>query len=139
MHEAAYENPAEYPAIYGGDECGAGVRGKQSPSMPSIMPRFLKRGSSLFPVPVLVPYIIYWRIKQKMRHGLFPQDDISERNSTESRSDLSFEGLRPGVCPGVRPGVRPEVRLRIHGRMYSSFGKRRLSTPQRSDHRHWPL
>ena len=30
-----------------------------------------------------------------MRHGLFPQDDISERNSTESRSDLSFEGLRP--------------------------------------------
>jgi hypothetical protein len=35
------------------------------------------------------------RIKRKMRHGLFPQDDISERNSTESRSDLSFEGLRP--------------------------------------------
>ena len=30
-----------------------------------------------------------------MRHGLFPLDDISERNSTESRSDLSFEGLRP--------------------------------------------
>jgi hypothetical protein len=29
-----------------------------------------------------------------MRHGLFPQDDISERNTTESRSDLSFEGLR---------------------------------------------
>ncbi len=29
-----------------------------------------------------------------MRHGLFPQDDISETNSTESRSDLSFEGLR---------------------------------------------
>jgi len=21
-----YENPAEYPAIHGGDECGAGVR-----------------------------------------------------------------------------------------------------------------
>jgi hypothetical protein len=35
-----------------------------------------------------------------MRHGLFPQNDISERNSTESRSDLSFEG----VCPGVNPG-----------------------------------
>ena len=32
-----------------------------------------------------------------MRHGLFLQDDISERNSTESRSDLSFEGLRPGT------------------------------------------
>jgi hypothetical protein len=29
-----YENPAEYPAIYGGDECGAGVRGMQSPSSP---------------------------------------------------------------------------------------------------------
>ena len=29
-----------------------------------------------------------------MRHGLFPLDDISERNSTESRSDLNFEGLR---------------------------------------------
>jgi glycosyltransferase involved in cell wall biosynthesis len=27
-----YENPAEYPAINGGDECGAGVRGMQSPS-----------------------------------------------------------------------------------------------------------
>jgi hypothetical protein len=43
-----YENPAEYPEIYGGDECGAGVRGMQSPSLPSIMPRFLKRGSLLF-------------------------------------------------------------------------------------------
>jgi hypothetical protein len=42
-----YENPAEYPAIYGGDECGAGVRGMQSPSLPFIMPRFLKRGSLL--------------------------------------------------------------------------------------------
>ena len=30
----SYENPAEYPAIYGGDECGAGVRGMQSPSSP---------------------------------------------------------------------------------------------------------
>jgi len=29
-----YENPAEYPTIYGGDECGAGVRGMQSPSSP---------------------------------------------------------------------------------------------------------
>ena len=29
-----------------------------------------------------------------MRHGLFPQDDISEKNPTGSRSDLSFEGLR---------------------------------------------
>ena len=34
-----------------------------------------------------------------MRHGLFPQDDISERNSTGSRSDLSFEGESPGVHP----------------------------------------
>jgi hypothetical protein len=31
-----------------------------------------------------------------MRYGLFPQNDISERNSTKSRSDLNFEG----VCPG---------------------------------------
>ena len=30
-----------------------------------------------------------------MRHGLFSQDDISERNSTESHRDLNFEGLRP--------------------------------------------
>ncbi len=35
-----------------------------------------------------------------MRHGLFPQDDISERNSAESRIDLSFEG----VCSEVHPG-----------------------------------
>jgi len=26
------KNPAEYSAINGGDECGAGVRGMQSPS-----------------------------------------------------------------------------------------------------------
>jgi hypothetical protein len=38
-----------------------------------------------------------------MRHGLFSQDDMSERNSTESRSDLNFGGLRPGVRPGVSP------------------------------------
>ena len=30
-----------------------------------------------------------------MRLGLFPQDNISERNSTEPHSELSFEGLRP--------------------------------------------
>jgi hypothetical protein len=46
--QAIYENPAEYPAIYGGDECGAGVRGMQSPSLLFIMPRFLKRGSLLY-------------------------------------------------------------------------------------------
>ena len=40
MVHRVYETPAEYPAIYGGDECGAGVRGMQSPSLPSIMPRF---------------------------------------------------------------------------------------------------
>ncbi len=38
-----------------------------------------------------------------MRHGLFPQDDISKRNSTEPCSDLSFEG----ECPRVRPGGYP--------------------------------
>ena len=35
-----------------------------------------------------------------MRHGLFFQDDISEKNSTESRSDLIFEGVSPGVHSG---------------------------------------
>jgi hypothetical protein len=50
-----------------------------------------------------------------MWHGLFPQDGISERNSTEFRSDLSFEGLRPGVGPGVRRGT--------YGRMYSSIAR----------------
>jgi len=34
-----------------------------------------------------------------MRDGLFPQDDISKKSSTEFRSDLNFEGLRPGVPP----------------------------------------
>jgi len=27
-----YETPAEYSAIHGGDECGVGVKGMQSPS-----------------------------------------------------------------------------------------------------------
>jgi hypothetical protein len=30
-----------------------------------------------------------------MRHWLFPKDDISEKDSTEFRRDLTFEGLRP--------------------------------------------
>jgi hypothetical protein len=30
-----------------------------------------------------------------IRHGLFSQDDISEKNSTEYRRDLNFGGLRP--------------------------------------------
>jgi hypothetical protein len=30
-------------------------------------------------VEFLVPYIIYSLINKKMRHGLFPQDDISKR------------------------------------------------------------
>ena len=42
-----YETPAEYPAIDGGDECGAGVRGMQSPSSLFKMPRGLPRGVSL--------------------------------------------------------------------------------------------
>ena len=42
-----YENPAEYTAIYGGDECGAGVRGMQSPSTLFKMPRLSRRGGSL--------------------------------------------------------------------------------------------
>jgi hypothetical protein len=67
---------------------------------------------------------------EKMRHGLFPQDDISERNSTESRRDLRFEGLRPGLRPGVGPAVRPGVRAKTSGRMYSSLGKNGLSCPR---------
>jgi len=47
MLQKVNENPAEDPAIYGRDECGAGVKGTQSPSLPSMMPRFLKRGSLL--------------------------------------------------------------------------------------------
>jgi hypothetical protein len=66
-----------------------------------------------------------------MRHGLFPQDDISEKNSTESRSDLNFDGVGPGVSPGVRPGVSPGVRSgvrpRTYGRMYSSLRRNGLS------------
>jgi len=42
-----YENPAEYPAIHGGDECGAGVRGMQSSSF-SQKPRLSRRGHLLF-------------------------------------------------------------------------------------------
>jgi len=44
---SVYDNPAEYPVIYGGDECGAGIRGMQSPSSPFKMPRHLWRGASL--------------------------------------------------------------------------------------------
>jgi hypothetical protein len=43
-----YENSAECPAIYGGDECGAEARGMQSPSTPFKMPRVSTRGDSLF-------------------------------------------------------------------------------------------
>jgi hypothetical protein len=32
IYKKIYETPAEYPAIYGGDECGAGLKGMQSPS-----------------------------------------------------------------------------------------------------------
>ncbi len=39
---------------------------------------------------------------------MFSQDDISEKKSTESRGDLSFEGLR----------------LRTYGRMYSLLEKK---------------
>jgi hypothetical protein len=42
-----------------------------------------------------------------MRHGLFPKDDISEKDSTEFRRDLTFEGLRP----------------RTYGRMHSLLKK----------------
>jgi len=42
-----YENPAEYPAIHGGDECGQGSKGMESPSLPFKMPRLLRRGASL--------------------------------------------------------------------------------------------
>ena len=60
-----------------------------------------------------------------MRHGLFPQDDISERNSTESRSDLSFEGLRPEpmaecivrleetVCPELVEAASQTLKVQI--------------------------
>jgi hypothetical protein len=42
-----YETTAEYPAINGGDECGAGVRGMQSPSLLFRMPCGLPQGTSL--------------------------------------------------------------------------------------------
>ena len=42
----------------------------------------------------LVSRIIYSRLNDEMRHGLFPKDDISERDSTESLRDLPFEGLK---------------------------------------------
>ena len=38
-----YEEPAEYSASYGGDECRAGVRGMQSPFFPKAPP--FKAGS----------------------------------------------------------------------------------------------
>jgi hypothetical protein len=40
------------------------------------------------------PHIIYSQLNDEMRHGLFPKDDISEKDSTEFRRDLTFEGLR---------------------------------------------
>ena len=43
----------------------------------------------------LVLRIIYSQLNDEMRHGLFPKDDISEKDSTEFRRDLTFEGLRP--------------------------------------------
>jgi hypothetical protein len=43
-----------------------------------------------------------------MRDGLFPQDDISKKSSTEFRSDLNFEGLRLGDRPGVPPWYASE-------------------------------
>jgi hypothetical protein len=42
-----YETPAEYPAINGWDECGAGVRGMQSPSLLFKMPCGLPQGALL--------------------------------------------------------------------------------------------
>ena len=39
-----YENPAEYPVWKHGDECGAGARGMQSPSLLFKMPRAGARG-----------------------------------------------------------------------------------------------
>jgi len=39
-----FENPAEYPAVYGGGECGAGVRGMRSFSSLFKMPYGLPRG-----------------------------------------------------------------------------------------------
>lgn len=40
-----YETPSEFPAINGGDECGAGLRGMQSPSLLFKMSRGKPRGS----------------------------------------------------------------------------------------------
>jgi len=52
-----------------------------------------------------------------------PSRGYLKKSSTESRSDLSFEGLRP----------------RTYGGMYNSLGKNDLLNPQSSDHRRWPL
>jgi hypothetical protein len=42
-----YQIPAEYPALNGGDECGAGVRVMQALALIFMMPRLLRRGVSL--------------------------------------------------------------------------------------------
>ena len=40
-------------------------------------------GEAFGPPPILVSRIIYSGSKDEMRHGLFPKDDISKRDSTE--------------------------------------------------------
>ncbi len=70
-----------------------------------------------------VSRIMYSRSNDEMRHGLFPKDDISKRDSTEFHRDLTFEGLRP----------------KTNGRMLSSPERHCPLNPQRSDHRHWTL
>jgi hypothetical protein len=63
----------------------------------------------------LVPPIIYSQLNDEMRQGLLPKDDISEKNSTEFRRDLTFEGLRP----------------KTYGRMHSLHEKCCPLNPQR--------
>ncbi|MBR34044.1 MAG: hypothetical protein CMH78_00870 [Nitrospinae bacterium] len=46
-HWPLYEIIAEYPAIYGGDECRARARGMQSLSFP-LIPRFLRQAYLLY-------------------------------------------------------------------------------------------
>ena len=80
-------------------------------------------GEAFGPPPILVSRIIYSGSKDEMRHGLFPKDDISKRDSTELHRDLNFEDLRPGT----------------YGRMDSSLRRNGSLNPQRSDHRRWTL
>ena len=57
-----YENLAEYPTIYGGDECGAGVWGMQSPIRDFQEAPPFKAGGFTFVIGNSIKYIQCYRI-----------------------------------------------------------------------------